>query len=312
MLIDTHAHVQFSGYKNESDAVMQRALGSGIGVINVGTQIDTSREAVSMLEIYQQNVWAVIGLHPEHTYQHLVDEEESHFRSREEQFDPEAYKQLAQNPRVVGIGECGLDYFRLSGQPDIVGIKQKQQIVFKQQIDLALETDKALVVHCRPSPEAVDAYEDVLEILTPFVSSQKPRSDSEELSGIQKIDSGSPSMTRGVRNDKPLRFEIHCFTGTLEIAKKFVNLGGYLGLNGIITFDKTGNSEVVVKNIPLENIILETDCPYLAPLPFRGKQNEPAYVKYVAEKIAEWKNISIDEVENQTTSNAEKLFKLNL
>ncbi len=283
MLIDTHAHVQFSGYKNESDAVMQRALDSGIGVINVGTQIDTSREAVSMLEIYQQNVWAVIGLHPEHTYQHLVDEEESHFRSREEQFDPEAYKQLAQNPRVVGIGECGLDYFRLSGQPDIAGIKQKQQIVFKQQIDLALETDKALVVHCRPSPEAVDAYEDVLAI----VSSYKLQ-------------------------DPTLRFEIHCFTGTLEIAKKFVDLGGYLGLNGIITFDKTGNSEAVVKNIPLENIILETDCPYLAPLPFRGKQNEPAYVKYVAEKIAEWKNISFDEVENQTTENAKQLFKLNL
>lgn len=119
-------------------------------------------------------------------------------------------------------------------------------------------------------------------------------------------------MTRGVRNDKYLRFEVHCFTGTLEVAKQFVALGGYLGLNGIITFDKTGISEQVVKNISLDSIILETDCPYLTPAPFRGKRNEPLYVKYVAEKIAEWKNIPFKQVEDQTTENAEKLFKLNL
>ncbi len=279
MLIDTHAHVQFSGFKDEADAVMQRALDSGVGVVNVGTQIDTSREAVKMLETYPENVWAVIGLHPEHTYQHRVDEEESHFRSREEEFDYQAYKELAAHPRVVGIGECGLDYYRFDSTMDIDLIKERQRDAFEQQIRLAIDTDKALVVHCRPSAGTVDAYDDVLEIL------------------------------RRVKVEVPkLRFEIHCFTGTVEVAGEFVKLGGYIGLNGIITFDKTGNSEAVVMNIPLEHIILETDCPYLTPAPHRGKRNEPALVKHVAEKIAEWKQLSLEQVADQTTQNAKQLL----
>jgi TatD DNase family protein len=281
MLIDTHAHVQFSGFKDEADDVMRRALENGVGVINVGTQIDTSKEAVVMLEKYPENVWAVIGLHPEHTYQHRVDEEESHFRSREESFDYDAYKLLANNSRVVGIGECGLDYYRFDSAMDVSTIKQRQREAFELQIKLALELDKTLVVHCRPAAGTVDAYEDVIAIITEI------RSKHTEL-----------------------RFEIHCFTGTLEVAQKFVALGGCIGLNGIITFDKTGTSESVVKNIPLEHIILETDCPYLTPAPHRGKRNEPALVKHVAEKIAEWKNISFEEVANQTTTNAKRLFNI--
>ena len=283
MLIDTHAHVQFSGFKDEADEVMQRALDADMVVVNVGSQIDTSREAVKMLEKYSQRVYAVVGLHPEHTYQHRVDEEESHFRTREEHFNYEEYKVLAENSKVVGIGECGLDYFRFEEGSDVDKIKEQQRQAFEQQIKLALELDKALVVHCRPSKGTIDAYEDVIEI-------------------ISKVKSQNAN----------LRFEIHCFTGTLEVAQKFVALGGLLGLNGIITFDKTGNSEAVVKNISLDNIILETDCPYLAPAPFRGKRNEPLYIKYVAEKIAEWKNVSVTEVETQTTLNATELFKLDL
>jgi TatD DNase family protein len=283
MLVDTHAHVQFSGFKDEADSVMQRSLDAGMVVINVGSQIDTSTEAVKMLESYPERVYAVVGLHPEHTYQHLVDEEESHFRTREEKFDYEAYKTLAINPKVVGIGECGLDYYRFEEGSDIAKIKEQQRLAFDQQIKLALELDKALVVHCRPSNGTVDAYEDLVSILSEIK-----------------------------QQNSQLRFEVHCFTGTLEVAKQFVALGGYLGLNGIITFDKTGISEEVVKNISLDNIILETDCPYLTPAPFRGKRNEPLYVKYVAEKISEWKNIPFEEVETKTTENAEKLFKLNL
>lgn len=283
MLVDTHAHVQFSGFKDEADSVMQRSLDVGMVVVNVGSQIDTSTEAVKMLESYPERVYAVVGLHPEHTYQHLVDEEDSHFRTREEKFDYDAYKTLAINPKVVGIGECGLDYYRFEEGSNVVKIKEQQRLAFDHQIKLALELDKALVVHCRPSPGTVDAYEDLISILTEVK-----------------------------QQNSQLRFEVHCFTGTLEVAKQFVALGGYLGLNGIITFDKTGISEEVVKNIALDNIILETDCPYLTPAPFRGKRNEPLYVKYVAEKIAEWKNIPFKEVENQTTENAEKLFKLNL
>ncbi len=283
MLIDTHAHVQFSGFKDEAGEVMQRALDAGMAVINVGSQIDTSREAVKMLDKYPERVYAVVGLHPEHTFQHTLDEEESHFETRQEEFNYEDYKNLADNNKVVGIGECGLDYFRLENETDISSVKQKQRDAFQQQIKLALELDKALVVHCRPSKGTVDAYEDVLDILT-------------------EVKSTNPN----------LRFEIHCFTGTQEVAQKFVELGGYLGLNGIITFDKSGNSQAVVNNISLSSLILETDCPYLAPAPHRGKRNEPIYIKYTAEKIAEWKNISLEEVGQQTTANAKQLFKLDL
>ena len=281
MLIDTHAHVQFSGFKDEADEIMQRALDAGMVVVNVGSQIDTSTEAVKMLDKFSERVYAVVGLHPEHTFKHTLDEEESHFETRQEDFNYEAYKALAQNPKVVGIGECGLDYFRFEEGSDIVKIKEQQRLAFDQQIKLALELDKALVVHCRPSSGTVDAYEDLVEILT-----------------------------RVKQENSQLRFEVHCFTGTLAVAQKFVELGGYLGLNGIITFDKTGTSEEVVKNIALDNIILETDCPYLSPVPLRGKRNEPLNVKYVAEKIAEWKNVSFEEVENKTTENAKSLFNL--
>ncbi|MDP3741492.1 MAG: TatD family hydrolase, partial [bacterium] len=106
--------------------------------------------------------------------------------------------------------------------------------------------------------------------------------------------------------------EIHSFTGTWEQAKAFLNLGFFVALNGIITFDKTGRSEEVVKNLPLERIILETDSPYLTPVPHRGKRNEPSYVKHVAQKIAEWKNIHLEEVERVTTQNAINLFRLGL
>ncbi len=283
MLIDTHAHVQFSGFKDEADEVMQRALDASMIVVNVGSQIDTSTEAVKMLEKYPERVYAVVGLHPEHTFKHTLDEEESHFETRQEDFDYDAYKALAQNPRVVGIGECGLDYFRFEEGSDIAKIKEQQRAAFDQQIKLALELDKALVVHCRPSSGTVDAYEDLVAILTEVK-----------------------------QQNSQLRFEVHCFTGTLEVAKKFVKLGGCLGLNGIITFDKTGTSEDVVRNISLDSIILETDCPYLSPVPLRGKRNEPLNVKYVAEKIAEWKNVSFEEVETKTTENAKQLFKLEL
>lgn len=277
--IDTHAHVQFSGYKSDALEVMRRALDGGVCVVNVGTQIDTSREAVKMLENFSENVYAVVGLHPEHTYQHMVDEEESHFRSREEVFDYEAYKSLAVNPKVVGIGECGLDYYRLDDVEDVGRIKERQREAFYLQIRLAQELDKALVIHCRPSKGSVDAYVDMLHIM-------------EEVKALSS----------------ELRFEVHSFTGTLEVAQKIVALGGYLGLNGIITFDKTGVSEEVVKNIPLENIVLETDSPYLTPVPFRGKRNEPIHVICVAEKIADWKGVSVDEVSRVTTGSASELF----
>ncbi len=280
--IDTHTHINLRAFKDDAQETIQRSLDAGVGVVNVGTQIDTSRQAVELLKDFPEGVWAVVGLHPSHTYTHdFEDEEEVKFKTREEHFDADLYRELAKHERVVGIGECGLDYYRLPDDRDHNEIKQLQRAAFDEQIKLALELDKALCIHCRPSDGTVDAYEDLLEI-------------------IKEVKAGNPE----------LRFEVHCYTGDAATAKKFVDLGAYIGLNGIVTFDKTTRSEEVVKAVPLENIILETDAPYLTPKSNRGKRNEPSFLPEVAEQIAYWKNISIDEVAEQTTNNAKKLFNI--
>lgn len=282
MFIDTHCHINLNAFREDGAVVLQRALDAGVAVVNVGTQIDTSRHAVELLDQFPENVYAAVGLHPTHTFMHQYhDEEEVSFKTRDEVFDYEAYKQLANNPRVVGIGECGLDYYRLPDDLDQEEVKQKQRTAFLEQIRLAVELDKALCIHCRPSAGTMDAYEEIIEL-----------------------------MMRTKQETPSLKFEIHCYTGDLATAQKFVELGGYIGLNGIIVFDKTGRSEEIVKNIPLESVILETDAPYLTPPPYRGTRNEPAYVKYVAEKIAEWKGESLDKVAEVTTHNAKRLFKI--
>ncbi|HMR55502.1 MAG TPA: TatD family hydrolase [Candidatus Doudnabacteria bacterium] len=280
--IDTHTHVNIRAFDEDAEQVIKRAHASEVAVVNVGTQIDTSRQAVEMLQKFPENVYAVVGLHPSHTYSHdFVDEDEVVSKTREEHFDAALYKELAQNPRVIGIGECGLDYYRLPKDYDHDEIKQLQRTAFDEQIKLAIELDKALCVHCRPSDGTEDAYEEMLEIIT-NTKTQNPN----------------------------LRFEIHCFTGSSQTAKKFAELGGLIGLNGIITFDKTSRSREVVEALSLENIILETDAPYLTPKSQRGKRNEPSFLPEVAEQIAQWKDVSLEEVATQTTANAKKLFKV--
>lgn len=281
-LIDTHTHINLRAFAEDAEDTIKRAHEVGVGVVNVGTQIDTSRQAVALLDKFAHDVYAVIGLHPSHTFAHdFEDEEEVKFKTREEHFDFQMYKQLASNERVVGIGECGLDYYRLPDDRDHAEIKQLQRTAFNEQIRLAVELDKALCIHCRPSDGTLDAYEDLLEI-------------------VKEVKLAHPN----------LRFEVHCYTGDLATALKFTELGGFIGLNGIITFDKSGRSQEVVRGLPLESIILETDAPYLTPKSNRGKRNEPAYIVEVAEKIAEWKAVSVDEVARVTTSNAQQLFKL--
>ncbi len=324
MLIDTHAHINFKAFEADATEVVQRAFNNGVSLILVGTQIDTSKEAVELAEKFNSpafgtpslakegggGVYAVVGLHPVHTYSQHLDEEETSFQTREEIFDYEAYYKLASHPLVVGIGECGLDYYRIKndelGIMNVEEIKKKQKLTFIQQIKLAKELDKALVIHCRPSVGTADAYEDILQIL-----------DQE----FEKFQIPNPKFQ--------MRFEIHSFTGSPEIAMEFVKRGAYVGLNGIITFgdrktknlttssialakegDKTGNMKKVVETVPLERIVLETDSPYLTPVPHRGKRNEPLFVKHVAEKVAEIKGVSLEEVAKTTTQNAKLLFNI--
>ena len=174
--------------------------------------------------------------------------------------------------KVVAVGECGLDYFRLPSDSDRESVIKKQKEEFVKQLHFAKKHKLPVIIHCR------DAYADLLEIL------------KSEYAGLQGV--------------------AHSFTDTWEIAKKFLDLGFYIALNGILTFDKTGKLAEVVANTPADRLLTETDAPYLTPPPYRGKRNEPSYVEFVAEKIAEIKGVEKEEVEETTTQNARDLYKI--
>ncbi|HEV8601105.1 MAG TPA: TatD family hydrolase [Patescibacteria group bacterium] len=271
MFFDSHTHVNFHAFKDEESEIIAAALRDNVWMVNVGTQYDTSKSAMEMAEKFKQGVYAAIGLHPVHTYQQMLDEEESHFKSREEEFDARAYAKLL-TEKVVAVGECGLDFFRLPEDNRQAAIKL-QKDSFVAQINFAKEHKLALIVHCR------DAYDEVLEIL-------------------QAEYRGGPGV-------------IHSYTGDWATAKKFLDFGFYVAFNGILTFDKTGRLAEVCKQAPLDRILVETDAPYLTPPPFRGKRNQPLYVQYVAAKVAEVRNISLKEAADATFSNACTLFKIN-
>jgi len=273
MLIDTHAHVNFVAYKDDGDEVTKRALAENIWMINVGSERDTSRRAVEYAKKYSEGVLAAVGLHPIHLKEQKVgaqiDEYESvEFKTSAEKFDYKYYKSLAQDERVVAIGEIGLDYYHNEEN------KLLQRETLLEQMALAQELDKAVIFHCR------EAHNDLLAILKNW-----------DLMGNQKL--------RGV---------IHSFSGRWSQAQQYLTMGFYLGFNGIITFAR--DYDKIIKQMPLERLLLETDCPYLTPEPFRGKRNEPSYVKYVAEKIALLRDITYHEVAEVTTANAKKLFKI--
>lgn len=282
-LIDTHSHLNFQSFRKDYDEVIERAIEEDVWMINVGTQFETSRRAVEIAEEYSDGVYAAIGLHPIHLFEHHVDEEETSFNARGEELNADSYKELLlRSGKVVAIGEFGLDYFRMPPNEDPGTVKKVQEEVVKQHLILAEETDKPVMIHCRDLPFEASAKEGAYDAIIRILQESNYHGSG----------------------------EIHSFTGTWEQAKMFLNLGFYVALNGIITFDKTGRSEEVVKNMPLDRLILETDAPYLTPVPNRGKRNEPSYVKFVAQKIAEWKNIDVEEVEQVTTANARKLFRI--
>lgn len=275
-LIDTHAHVNFNGFKDDADEVIERAFSNGIQMFSVGSQIDTSRRAIHYAEKYD-GIWAIVGLHPVHLVEHHVDRQEVNFKSRQEDFNYEEYKKLASHEKVIGIGECGLDYFHLDDVPgDNEELKNHQKETFRKQIELSVELDKPLSIHCR------DAYDDVIEMMHDFIK-----------------DTG--------KTPKAL---MHCYLGDKRQVDEFLKLGFYISFSGIITFKNAGELTEVVKHVPLNRIVVETDCPYLAPEPKRGQRNEPSFVEYTARKVAEIKEVSPEDVFAQTTENVLKLFNI--
>ncbi|PJE73804.1 MAG: hydrolase TatD [Candidatus Terrybacteria bacterium CG10_big_fil_rev_8_21_14_0_10_41_10] len=277
-LIDTHTHVNFSAFKNDGKEVIKRALDEDVWIINVGSQANTSERAVKIANEYDEGVYAAVGLHPAHLEEQEIDYEEEgnkiNYKSRVEEFDEDFYLKLARDDKVVAIGECGLDFQRTKNQAseklEAESLKEKQKEVFIKHLELANKINKPIIIHCR------NAHDDLLKILRLAV--------------------------------KPPSGVMHFFTGTLEQAEKYIELGFYISFSGVITF--TDAYDEVVRNIPSDRILVETDAPYVSPKPHRGKRNEPAYVKYAAQKIADLRGVSFDEIAAQTTENARKLFKI--
>lgn len=270
MLYDTHCHLNLAGYEKDLPEIIAGCLRDDIWLNNVGTAYASSVEAVRLARTHEK-MFAVVGAHPENFLPHQGE----YAQSLDPYFDSKKFKALAADPKVVGIGECGLDYYRLPEGADREKAFALQSPPFIAQIRLAKELDKALVIHCRPSAGSNDAYADCLRIL---------------------------------QNEKLGRFEIHSFTGSWEVCQEFLGLGAYVALNGIVTFDKSGTLAEIAKNIPADKLLLETDAPFLAPVPFRGKRNQPAYIVHTAEFIAGLRGLDADDLESFTFSNAMRLF----
>ncbi len=311
MLIDTHSHLNFNAFKDDSDKVIRRSLDSGVWMINVGSQASTSTRAVKMAEKYEKGVYAAIGLHPIHLFESYQDVEELSFKTRVEEFDAEFYRKLAESRKVVAIGEIGLDYYHLPKEKS-EELKKKQKEVLLAQIKLAQELDLPVIFHCRdacPAPSQTHKVESGLREAEGV--SERCRN---EFGMIDSSGFGSgayddlldliktlPKIPRGV---------LHCFADTYETAQKFLGLGFMVSFTGIVTYPKAESVRETAKKIPLERIMIETDAPYLSPQPVRGERNEPAYVKYVAEEIARIRGLSFDEAAKATTENAIKFFNL--
>jgi TatD DNase family protein len=275
--IDIHSHVNFSAFDPDRDEVIKRALKNDTWVINVGTQVDTSKKAIEIAHKYPEGVYAIIGLHPIHTGASFHDkkelgEEGKEFTSRGEQFDKEAYRTLIADPKVVGVGECGLDYYRVEEK-----YIENQKENFIKQIELANEANKPLMLHIRNNPEdkSRNAYADSLEIL---------------------------------KKHAKVKGDVHFFAGSLADAKAFNDFGFTLSFTGVITF--ANSYDEVIRNTPLHMIMTETDAPYVTPVPYRGKRNEPLYVSEVVKRIAEIKGMDIDEVVRAVIQNAQRVFKI--
>ncbi|MGZ5537247.1 MAG: TatD family hydrolase [Chthoniobacterales bacterium] len=283
MLIETHAHLDYPDFAPDFDEVLRRATDAGVTrIITIGTSIESSRRAVQLAEAHE-NIFAAIGVHP------TSDES-----GPDDVMDP--LREIARSPRVVAIGETGLDYHRL---PSKAVAKEKQVQVFsaalqseteeeveagihdgayisrqaslfEQQLDLAVELGLNVVIHQR------DAWEDTLDVLASY--------------------------------EGKLRGVFHCFGGTREQADEVLGMGHLVSFTGIVTFKNGASVREVAAQVPINKFMVETDCPYLAPVPFRGKRCEPAHTRLVAESIATARGMSLEELARATTSNAQGFF----
>jgi TatD DNase family protein len=259
MLIDTHAHLDYTDYDPDRAAVIARATEAGVTeIISIGTRIDSSTRAVELAENFP-NIWATVGIHPCDVME-APDDTVDRMRA------------LAQSSRVVAVGEIGLDYHYLpedSGKVD--EIKRRQAWIFRAQLELAAVLNLNAVIHQR------DSWDDTLKILAEFTG-----------------------KVRGV---------FHCFGGTIEQAREVIALGHLVSFTGIVTFKNARQVQATAQNIDFDQFMVETDCPYLAPTPDRGKRCEPAHTRRVAEQIAQLRGVPLEEIAARTTATAREFFR---
>lgn len=253
MLIDTHTHLNDEKYKTTYRRIIDDLPSHNVGkIVCASYDLESSKRAIELSEEFA-TVYATVGTHP-------------HEAKNFSQVDYDYYYSKKTAPKLIAIGEIGLDYYY------DLSPRNKQKEVFLRQLELASIMKLPVIIHCR------DAYDDALKILDEY----------------------NENLAQGIL--------IHCFTGTLDYANEFLKRGYYLSFGGAITYKKNFTAQEVITKINLDNVLLETDCPYLTPVPYRGTLNEPKYVQLVADKIAEWKEMAIEEVENKTTANALRFF----
>ena len=250
-LFDTHAHILDDQFNDDREQVIRNIYDNMALVVNIGCNLEDCPRTVALAEQYDK-LYAAVGLHPEDV----------------KTYTPEGWNmicRLAEHPKVVGMGETGLDYYWDTSTKDA------QKVLFEQHIDLAKQLHKPLVIHDR------EAHGDTLEILK--------RTNAKEAGGI-----------------------LHAFSGSVEMAMEVIKMGFYIGLGGPVTFKNARKAVEVAQAIPLEYLVIETDCPYMAPVPFRGKRNEPMLVQHTAAKIAELRGISLEELIEATYQNGKRVY----
>ncbi len=252
MFFDSHAHLDDLKYDDDRQVMLTRAKESGISyIVNVGYDVPSSKRSIALSEKYNF-IYAAVGIHP-------------HDAAAEGAGGLEEIRRLSAHPKVVAIGEMGLDYYRDLSPRDV------QQEMFRKQIRLAIDLNKPIIVHDR------DAHGEVMKILKD--------EEAEKVGGV-----------------------LHCFSGSLEMARECLEMGFYISIAGPVTFNNAKRLQEIVKAIPLDKLLIETDAPYLTPEPNRGKRNESAFVVYVAQKISELKGLPIEDIAQAATSNAKMLF----
>jgi len=279
MLIDTHSHINFKTFEEDGDRVIQQALQESVWMVVAGTEYKTSKRALYYANRYERGVYAAVGLHPMHLRSREVNTEEYDFVTRAEVFNREIYEKLAQFQKVVAIGEIGLDYYHMEGLPDIQAEKSKQKKAFVDQLHLARHLDLPVLIHCR------QAHDDMLHLLKEF------RKENRE----------------HIPDDRPWGV-MHCFSGDEDLAWEYFKLGMMISFTGLITFSRQWDD--LIRRLPNDKFMVETDCPFMTPEPYRGQRNEPVLVQYVAKRIAEIKHMDETKIADITTRNARNFFNI--